>query len=298
MSFIDEKKALLKELQLAHARKFYELQAIENKKEWLEHQVYDFEEILDRINNLDTKNEVEAVSSSKPFYTLTGDIASLKPGEFKRELMLTFYEKLQGNEEAQCFVAYKFQSEIIPILQKSKYVPVKVWAEAVRYKENLFDHIPEKLRQDFEFLKGLLSHCYFLYYHFPLEAKRNPEVCLAYLKACGQDEVELVQTDPENLRELTPLLQDRDFVRQAVVHWPFVSYLMPPAMMEDAEFAYELFELNHDSAKALYLTRERSDEILDHEKARTELNAKAELQRLNRNTPQTSATTPKEKFKL
>jgi hypothetical protein len=284
-------------LRIERRQAFLALQNIDLKLETLEYRQADYLELLNRIENLKADYEGDAIERSPSLYALAGDLKKMKSGDTKNDLIYRLYSKLQENIEALYYLGYVFESELIPTLIRFDKAPAKVWSQVGLFERKNFNKIPANERQNVAFLTELLSYSPFVYDFFPIEAKLDKNLCLSYLKACQESEIEIADFGLKKFVHVAPLLIEKEFAYQAVSRYPLISYALPAQLSEDAEFMYELFQVKPDSAKPFYFKIKESDKTLDTEKAGAELKAKAEAQRLERDSPRSKSST-KKRFKI
>lgn len=276
---VEVRKRLIQDLNTAELR----IEAYVNRQELLER----FRELLTVAK--ETAAEDQHVANQQ-INELIDDFRTLKNQETRQRVLNLICQSLRHTPTLLRQIAFEFPEEALPILVDFDGVAVEVWGEIIYSNPELFNQIDERRKTDFQFLSRLVMFNPKVYLHYLEAAKANRKVQLSFLKACAEFDIAINEC-AELFEPIVSSLEDRAFIREAVARYPLITYLAPREYLEEPKFAYELFSINPEAVKPLYLSLADCSDSIDQAKVGAELKAKVELKQFNEQTPQGKPST-------
>lgn len=278
----EEYKSLLAERN----RLISELNATENRIEIYLNRVEILNEFGARLREVQELAADDEFIAQEVLNTLTDKLLNLKDKETRKKALYLSCDSLrQVPALFEKFTHRLPEEEVLPVLLELESVPMTAWGNIVFFNPALFEHFQEQQKYDLEFLSALVQFNPLVFRYFTEAAKAQRSVQLSFLKACRGFDI-YVNESEELFDSLKPALSDRSFLREAVARYPLITYLAPKEFLEDPEFAYDLFSVDSDSVKPLYLSLIDCSDELDTENVKADLLARIEAARFQLSTPQ------------
>jgi hypothetical protein len=127
----------------------------------------------------------------------------------------------------------------------------RVWAEILSNAES-FQYLPSSLKDNPRFMCEMLERNGNVYWLLEPDLRADKQLLLAALRYSYNSSAGGVSLYEDDCEFPTELVNDKEFVLQALGVDPFFSFVLPDRMRKDIEFASAALKINEKSALGLF----------------------------------------------